>query len=1111
MGKKNQNKKQLVVPKWAKIAICAVLLVAILGGIVAVSIMNSGIIYRNRILVESKSGKFDLNQQMAAFILWQSVYEQAYYEYMYTQYGIYTDTNKILDYYYSANDYAVLAATAYVRDSLNKGITSMNEYLTKMVASADAALAAGLKLESHDKEEAKSYVEYLESYHTQFKSEYAQTYYAYQETGLEVPTDALWTLRNELAMSSFAQFLNTAVGDTFKSSDIEAAAELMIMYAKYTDYISMEYEDDADIDTLQNFILKNPDGHFKTEYYKFTDDSDLAMIREFFSDKFMDERYKAIVTKYVANLDLNTSMLTGLSDDKVTEKLTELGMNNFTTYTKTVDADGNATYSPTLNDKLGESIFSTSIKAKQISAIADGDTVYLVYFKEASTSTSATISFKEYKYDDCTSKLPEIENLEGLIKECVKAGKNTTDYKTDDVKANKLLIQLKDNPTKGIPEEYAPETATSKKDSANDIPKAIHDKLYDSKTTIKDNGQWVEIITVANDPNTSYVVRVDSIEKVKDENGEVVKDENGNTTNTTDYNISYVKFEADPFTTLLAIAEEEFTLYLLDTTTDAPTYTWEGGFEEFKKEALNWVIDQSYETLVLSHYAKVDLNAIDAAKKDTDPSKLEQKLAEIFKDDSSIKCYVKNYALKDELDSSIYNFIVNADNQKKAQVFVDKDNHVYLVYVAPKAEGTDAHANCEHSSTASTVRVGIKEYKFTDYEEALKITTGTGDSAVTKTYREQIYADLLADDRKNTTNYVASEDKAAAEYAALTATSNKKAWPEGLETVKTYKPAKEGSSNALMKLNTAPDAIIEKIYPNGNSTTSLSVTKDTYYQVDDGEGNSYVFKVTALPAKNDADLTCQIQYQTFTDDHEYCHYFRVIKSNLDTAMPKDVSNLTYPESFDDSINEWIFKSEYKEATADTEATREFERKKNDLTIVATTSSNKVSNVTVYIVDKVAEQVKTEDVVVYGGYLSFATLKDAQKALKQLKDKTGFALLDKFVSLESVSTDANGQENVATPTVNFAIKKDSVTDSELQAWLFGNRKANDVEIITSKDGKSFYLAVYMSSEQTWLRTARTDWIDEQIVAHMDELVKNGDYKLNETEMAKIEDVVTTTTK
>ena len=143
----------------------------------------------------------------------------------------------------------------------------------------------------------------------------------------------------------------------------------------------MEYEDDATTDMLQDFILRHPAGHFETKYFTFTG-ADQAMIREFFSDKFMEERYKSTIAKYVAGLDLNKNM----TADEQAAQLKALGMDTFTDYTKTVDADGNATYSPDLNEKLGETIFNTSIKAKQISVIADGDKVYLVYFNKDSTA-----------------------------------------------------------------------------------------------------------------------------------------------------------------------------------------------------------------------------------------------------------------------------------------------------------------------------------------------------------------------------------------------------------------------------------------------------------------------------------------------------------------------------------------------------------------------------------------------------------------------------------------------------------------------------------------------------------------------------------------------------
>ena len=189
------------------------------------------------------------------------------------------------------------------------------------------------------------------------------------------------------------------------------------------------------------------------------------------------------------------------------------------------------------------------------------------------------------------------------------------------------------------------------------------------------------------------------------------------------------------------------------------------------------------------------------------------------------------------------------------------------------------------------------------------------------------------------------------------------------------------------------------------------------------------------------------------------------------------------------------------------ATHAFERKENDLTFIATTdSNNKVTGLTVYIVKEVAKQVKTEDTVVYGGYLSFSTEKEANKAYKQLKNKTGFDLLDKFVSLTSTSKDEKGEETTETPTIDFALTKSSVSETAVKDWLFGDRQKNDLAVVAGSDGK-YYLVVYVSSEQTWLRTARTDWIDAEITAHLEKLVKDGGYAFNADVMAKIEDVAT----
>lgn len=1072
--KKNQtkNKKQFIMPKWAKLAICAVLLVAIIGGIVAASLANSGIIYRNRVVVESKSGKFDVNQHMAAFILWQTVYQQSFYEYYYTSWGMYQDTNKILENYYSANDYAVITATSYVSNYLKTGVTSMQEYLTKMVASADAALQAGLKLEAHDKEEAKAYVEQLQSYYAQFRNEYVEMY---NESKGILPSTGIWGLRANLAMSTFKNFLDLSVGETFKSSDIEDAAKLMIMYSKYSDYMSMEYEDDATTDMLQDFILRHPAGHFETKYFTFTG-ADQAMIREFFSDKFMEERYKSTIAKYVAGLDLNKNM----TADEQAAQLKALGMDTFTDYTKTVDADGNATYSPDLNEKLGETIFNASIKAKQISVIADGDKVYLVYFNKDSTATTASISFKEYTYDACLDKLPEIENLEALIAECIKAGENKTEFKTDNDKAADLLGKLNDK-TVTMPES-ATVVNTTKPATTNDTntaPKSILDVLYGKDAKVLQGWNFT-----VNDPTVSYVVNVTKAEK-----------------GSTDYTIAYVEYTDDAFAAILRTFEEEFTLYLLDTKTQAPTYSM--AFDTFEEKVVNWLLDNNYVELVLTRYANADLKDLLAAKTDSNTELLPEKLTALF-GENGVKDFTKSYAtqeaFKTDYDSKVYDYIFNSKNKDSATVIVGKDDRVFLVYVAPVKDNEAGHEGHDHSKT---VHAAIKEYSFDDYKDALVI----GEGEAVKTFREQILADLLATGRKDTTDFKSADDLAKEEIDALNKKEDPKAWPttEELPAVVVKKPAEKAADDK----NTAPQAIINKIYPTGSKATKVELKADTYYQVDNN-GTSYVFKINVLPTAEDKELTCQIQFVSF-EDSEYYSYFRAIQTKLNSSLKEDAASLKYPESITDgSYQDWLLKGEYVEAKDGKDATHEFERKKDDLTFIAATDSkNNVTGLTIYIVDKVAEQVKDEEAAVYGGYLSFTTKKDAEKALKQLKNKEGFALLDKFVSLKSVTKDANGEESVTTATIDFSLKKASVTQENVKNWLFGERNKNDVEIIEGTDGK-FYLVVYMSSEATWLRTARTSWIDAEITAHIDNLVKDGGYKFNEDAMAKIEDVVTTTT-
>ena len=74
-----KKKKKAAAPQWLKPAIGLVLAIAIVFTIAASIVTNNGMIQRNRVLIKSQSGKFDVTQQMATYIAWQNLYSQGYW------------------------------------------------------------------------------------------------------------------------------------------------------------------------------------------------------------------------------------------------------------------------------------------------------------------------------------------------------------------------------------------------------------------------------------------------------------------------------------------------------------------------------------------------------------------------------------------------------------------------------------------------------------------------------------------------------------------------------------------------------------------------------------------------------------------------------------------------------------------------------------------------------------------------------------------------------------------------------------------------------------------------------------------------------------------------
>lgn len=1044
--RQSKSKKQFVWPLWAKRTLCIVLLVAVLAGIVVAALISSGAILRGRIIVESKSGKFDINQQMATFILWQAMYQQAandWWNSYYQQYFGGSQSSIDFNTYTSAEQYGLAMASYYTKEALNSGLYSIKDYMIELVAGADAALDAGLKYEAHDKEDAKSVVTWMQNIYVSF---------GFSEQGIP-----------------FKNFLKEYVSDTIKTSDIEDAARVMVMYSKYSDYKSFELQGRPSDDDLQDFILKNPSNNFEANYYSYTG-AGQDMIRFFFTDEFMTERFESTVAKHYANTD--RLEIVDLKDDALNQKLADLELNNANKYTKSSDNG--------LPEAINDYIFSTSNKQGTFAAISGEKCAYLIYFKETSSATEATVAYKEYTFekyknqivtDIADENLATIEAIKEALNASIVAGENTTDHKTDNEKAQDLLDKLKDGDVETGITSY--ETVDAKKGDTSTAPKSILDALFGEKAEPYEGWKFV-----VNDPNESYVVIVNTIA-----DGII--------------NISYVTYTDDPFAPVLRTFEAEFNMYLLESKVTAPTYTW--AFDDFEKAVIGWLMDENFKELFLTTKANNERETIIKDKGADDEEKLKETLNTVFGEGGVKELKNTDYELKKNLDSAVYDHIFNHKNKDSVSVIVGKDDRVFLVYVETYHDNADDDGKVQ-GDLIITVTAGIKEFEFDAEDEAIKTLKKT-------------IADALEKDRKAPADFAKPAEKIAAEeLAAYKNTTDPKIW-KGATKVDATLPLKENDTN------TAPQAILDKVYPQGSSTTKIEPDLNVFYQADDN-GTSYVFKLTEIDTEK---KSCKIEYFSYEDEENYS-YFRAIKDKLDASLKEKPTSVKHPSSITrGSYQDWLFKSEYKAAEGNNKASRDFERKKDDLTFIATTDSkNAITGLTIYIAHAedekpVVQQVYNEEKAIYAAYQLFKTEAEAQKALKKLNGKTGFELLDIFTSLKQTeeigenNTDgyAAGYVITTSPTIGVDLTKSDVTDANLKAWLFDSNPAPfSTNIIAAKDGSGYYVAVFASAEAAWKRTARTGWVNEAFTEHMKTLVAG--YAINEKAMAKVDGVITTAT-
>ncbi len=514
--KYREQKKSRTMPKWATRTIWIAVLVLIVAAIVLVAMAQNGVFLRAQVLVKSSEG-YDLNRQMASFIVWQSLYQQGYQEWYYAYYGLSNDENKITETYSNPSEYAILYASNSTTTYLRDVIESSGDYLVELVAGADAAAAKGLELNEYDRAAIDEIVTWIKDLQ-----------------------------KNAVPEASLNSFLNVYVGEGVTETDVKAAAKLMAMYTKYCDYTKYEMNSDSSIgeNELLTFIAKNPVDHYNAVYRAFeaADADEAKKFEEIESEaEFTDLVADILLEKHLNDLlltkfalpdaneagdKLNTAKKDKDADKAFPAALEELGL-KFETYTQSTE-DGKKVYDPEIKDSvLTEWLFDSSRKAKDFKVITGEDAVYLACVltdpSVDSDETSVNAAWKTYALKDYEEETKDYAPL--IKRDLISAErKDTTDNKSSEEFAEELIsalkkdevavkdIDKKDYPTvteikKGISTKKPEENSSSSTTTVQDAPDAILDELYKSGAAIQKNTFY----QADDDAGNSYVIEVTDI------------------------------------------------------------------------------------------------------------------------------------------------------------------------------------------------------------------------------------------------------------------------------------------------------------------------------------------------------------------------------------------------------------------------------------------------------------------------------------------------------------------------------------------------------------------------------------------------------------------------
>lgn len=347
-------------------AVCLVVVVAIVFG----SLVSNGTFKRNNILVKSQTGKYDIDQQMATYMVWDALYYTAYYQWNYLSETIQEQTGIT-----SQSQYCLYYAMSGVQDTLKSSINNYASTLKEYVAVCDIADSLGFTLTKEEKKTAK---------------DEAESQISYMATMNSLNTQG---------------FLNYFIGNQVKMKDIQAVAEMQALYSKVVENKQEQVEASVTEEILNKYRDANPESFYSTDYLTFsTQDTAVkeallavnsvnafkaVLVRDTFENG--ENNYKLIFNKYATTLsDDANAVLTAIEKkenvDALNTALTEQGM-TATEYSKSDES---------LNSTLSSWMFDSARKQLDTATVATADAYYVVALTSAPADGKVNAAVKVF-------------------------------------------------------------------------------------------------------------------------------------------------------------------------------------------------------------------------------------------------------------------------------------------------------------------------------------------------------------------------------------------------------------------------------------------------------------------------------------------------------------------------------------------------------------------------------------------------------------------------------------------------------------------------------------------------------------------------------------------